>query len=107
MLSNRLSHTKLFLSPDTLKNFDDITDEKRQKKTPRKLLSEDDYAYLNQIWQSISIGMFLKVTYYHIDHYISIIGPLTHIDTQSSSRIKIKEKWIKINDISYIEIIGF
>lgn len=100
MLSNKLNRTKLFLSTDALQTIDDRT----SIKSPRKLLSEDDYAYLNQIWQSISIGMFLKVTYYHIDHYISIIGPLTKIHTQGTTRLKIKEKWIKISDISHIEI---
>ena len=49
--------------------------------------------------------MFLKVTYYHIDHYAMVAGPLTRMETEIRPRLKIGEQWIKLADISHIEIL--
>lgn len=105
MHSSKLERAKLFLSYDALKGFSEMIEETQRAKVPRKLLSEDDYAHLNHIWQNLSTGMFLKVTYYHIDHYTMVTGPLTRMETEIRPRLKIGEQWIKLADISHIEIL--
>ena len=93
---NRVSRAKQFLPFDALKGFEQALREKEIEYEDKKELSEDTLQELNNKFNQIENGKYVKIKYYKNGRYSEIKGIVTNIDY-------IKKK-IQINEVENINI---
>ncbi len=93
---NRVARAKQFLPFDALKGLQEALREKEIEYEAKKDLSEDTLHELNNKFNQIENGKYIKIKYYKNGKYSEIKGILTNIDY-------IKKK-IQINKVENINI---
>lgn len=91
-----------FLPFASLKGYYDIINERKNIKEPKRVLSEEDCARLNEKLTCIKKNMMLKVTYYTGDSYDTIEGMVAKYDDVYRT-VSIVKKVISFDDIYDIE----
>ena len=100
MVVNRIARTKQFLPFDALKGLQEALREKEIEYEEKKELSEETLAELNNVFNKIEKGSFVKIRYYRNGRYKEIEGIVTYIDY-----IKRKIQIDKIENINICDII--
>ena len=80
MVGNRIARAKQFLPFDALKGLQEALREKEIEYEEKKELSEDTLAELNNKFNQIEKGSFVKIRYYRNGRYKEIEGIVTYID---------------------------
>ena len=101
---DRVSRAKQFLPFDALKGFSEALREKEIEYEERKELSEESLVELNDKFNQIEKGDYIKIKYYKNGRYIEIKGIVTNID-YTKKKIQINKN-INVNtcDIVSIEV---
>ena len=100
MVVNRIARAKQFLPFDALKGLQEALREKEIEYEEKKELSEETLAELNNVFNKIEKGSFVKIRYYRNGRYKEIEGIVTYIDY-----IKRKIQIDKIENINICDII--
>ncbi len=100
MVGNRIARAKQFLPFDALKGLQEALKEKEIEYEEKKELSEDTLAELNNKFNQIEKGSFVKIRYYRNGRYSEIKGIVTYID-YIKKRIQVD----KIENINICDII--
>ena len=102
MVGNRIARAKQFLPFDALKGLQEALREKEKEieYEEKKELSEETLAELNNIFNQIEKGSYVKIRYYRNGRYSEINGIVTYIDY-----IKKKIQIDKIENINICDII--
>ena len=100
MVGNRIARAKQFLPFDALKGLQEALREKEIEYEEKKELSEDTLAELNNKFNQIEKGSFVKIRYYRNGRYSEIKGIVTYID-YIKKRIQVD----KIENINICDII--
>ena len=103
MVGNRIARAKQFLPFDALKGLQEALREKEIEYEEKKELSEDTLAELNNKFNQIEKGSFVKIRYYRNGRYSEIKGIVTYID-YIKRKIQI-DKIININICDIIDIL--
>ena len=80
MVVNRVARAKQFLPFDALKGLKQALKEKEIEYEEKKELAEDTLAELNNVFNKIEKGSFVKIRYYRNGRYSEIKGIVTYID---------------------------
>ena len=97
---NRVARAKQFLPFDALKGLQEALREKEIEYEEKKELSEETLAELNNRFNQIEKGSYVKIRYYRNGRYSEIKGIVTYIDY-----IKKKIQIDKIENINICDII--
>ena len=100
MVVNRIARAKQFLPFDALKGLQEALREKEIEYEEKKELSEETLAELNNRFNQIEKGSYVKIRYYKNGRYSEIKGIVTYIDY-----IKKKIQIDKIENINICDII--
>ena len=100
MVVNRIARAKQFLPFDALKGLQEALREKEIEYEEKKELSEETLAELNNRFNQIEKGSYVKIRYYRNGRYSEIKGIVTYIDY-----IKKKIQIDKIENINICDII--
>ena len=100
MVGNRIARAKQFLPFDALKGLQEALREKEIEYEEKKELSEDTLAELNNKFNQIEKGSYVKIKYYRNGRYKEIKRIVTYID-YIKKRIQIDE----IENINICDII--
>ena len=100
MVVNRIARAKQFLPFDALKGLQEALREKEIEYEEKKELSEETLAELNNTFNQIEKGSYVKIRYYRNGRYSEIKGIVTYIDY-----IKKKIQIDKIENINICDII--
>ncbi len=103
MVGNRIARAKQFLPFDALKGLQEALKEKEIEYEEKKELSEDTLAELNNKFNQIEKGSFVKIRYYRNGRYSEIKGIVTYID-YIKRKIQI-DKIVNINICDIIDIL--
>ena len=103
MVGNRIARAKQFLPFDALKGLQEALKEKEIEYEEKKELSEDTLAELNNKFNQIEKGSFVKIRYYRNGRYSEIKGIVTYID-YTKRKIQI-DKIVNINFCDIIDIL--
>ena len=103
MVVNRIARAKQFLPFDALKGLQEALKEKEIEYEEKKELSEDTLAELNNKFNQIEKGSFVKIRYYRNGRYSEIKGIVTYID-YIKRKIQI-DKIVNINICDIIDIL--
>ncbi len=103
MVGNRIARAKQFLPFDALKGLQEALREKEIEYEEKKELSEDTLAELNNKFNQIEKGSFVKIRYYRNGRYSEIKGIVTYID-YIKRKIQI-DKIVNINICDIIDIL--
>ena len=103
-MANRVARAKQFLPFDALKGLQEALREKEIEYEEKKDLSEDTLNELNNKFNQIDNGSFVKITFYKNGKYSEIKGRVTNID-YIKKKIQINKKYnINVCDIVNILI---
>ena len=103
-MANRVARAKQFLPFDALKGLQEALREKEIEYEEKKDLSEDTLNELNNKFNQIDNGSFVKITFYKNGKYREIKGRVTNID-YIKKKIQINKEYnINICDIVSILI---
>ena len=80
MVNNRVARAKQFLPFDALKGLQQALREKEVEYEEKKELSEDTLVELNNKFNQIENGRYVKIKYYKNGRYNEIKGKVTNID---------------------------
>jgi hypothetical protein len=101
---NKVARAKQFLTFDALKGLQEALREKEIEYEEKKDLSEDTLNDLNNKFNQIDNGSFVKITFYKNGKYSEIKGRVTNID-YIKKKIQINKEYnINICDIVNILI---
>lgn len=101
---NKVARAKQFLTFDALKGLQEVLREKEIEYEEKKDLSEDTLNDLNNKFNQIDNGSFVKITFYKNGKYSEIKGRVTNID-YIKKKIQINKEYnINICDIVNILI---
>ena len=100
MVVNRIARAKQFLPFDALKGLQEALREKEIEYEEKKELSEETLAELNNRFNQIEKGSYVKIRYYRNGRYSEIKGIVTYID-YIKKRIQVD----KIENINICDII--
>ena len=101
---NRVARAKQFLPFDALKGLQEAIREKEVEKKKKRDLAEDTLNDLNNKFNQIDNGSFVKITFYKNGKYSEIKGRVTNID-YIKKKIQINKKYnINVCDIVNILI---
>ncbi len=101
---NKVARAKQFLTFDALKGLQEALREKEIEYEEKKDLSEDTLNDLNNKFNQIDNGSFVKITFYKNGKYSEIKGGVTNID-YIKKKIQINKEYnINICDIVNILI---
>lgn len=101
---NKVARAKQFLTFDALKGLQEALREKEIEYEEKKDLSEDTLNDLNNKFNQIDNGSFVKITFYKNGKYSEIKGRVTNID-YIKKKIQINKEYnINICDIVSILI---
>lgn len=103
MVVNRIARAKQFLPFDALKGLQEALREKEIEYEEKKELSEETLAELNNKFNQIEKGSFVKIRYYRNGRYSEIKGIVTYID-YIKRKIQI-DKIVNINICDIIDIL--
>ena len=103
MVVNRIARAKQFLPFDALKGLQEALREKEIEYEEKKELSEETLAELNNVFNKIEKGSFVKIRYYRNGRYKEIEGIVTYID-YTKRKIQI-DKIVNINFCDIIDIL--
>ena len=103
MVGNRIARAKQFLPFDALKGLQEALREKEIEYEEKKELSEETLAELNNVFNKIEKGSFVKIRYYRNGRYKEIEGIVTYID-YIKRKIQI-DKIVNINICDIIDIL--
>lgn len=103
-MRSNVSRAKQFLPFDALKGFSEALREKEIEYEEKRDLSEESLIELNDKFNQIEKGDYIKTKYYKNGRYIEIIGIVTNIDYMKK-KIQINKN-INVNtcDIVSIEV---
>lgn len=93
-----------FQSFDALKGFREILKQQEIVIVPKKILSEDDYALLNQLVYQIQVGMMIRIVYYEHGQYIQLEGKVSKINLDTKFLQIVKTK-INLKSVVELEIL--
>ena len=103
-MANRVARARQFLPFDALKGLQEALREKEIEYEEKKELSEDTLNELNNKFNQIDNGSFVKITFYKNGKYSEIKGRVTNID-YIKKKIQINKEYnINICDIVSILI---
>lgn len=103
-MANRVARARQFLPFDALKGLQEALREKEVEYEEKKDLSEDTLNELNNKFNQIDNGSFVKITFYKNGKYSEIKGRVTNID-YIKKKIQINKEYnINICDIVSILI---
>jgi len=103
-VANRVARARQFLPFDALKGLQEALREKEVEYEEKKDLSEDTLNELNNKFNQIDNGSFVKITFYKNGKYSEIKGRVTNID-YIKKKIQINKEYnINICDIVSILI---
>lgn len=103
-MANRVARAKQFLPFDALKGLQEALREKEVEYEEEKELSEDTLNDLNDKFNQLDNGSFVKITFYKNGKYSEIKGRVTNID-YIKKKIQINKEYnINICDIVSILI---
>ncbi len=103
-MANRVARAKQFLPFDALKGLQEALREKEVEYEEKKDLSEDTLNNLNDKFNQLDNGSFVKITFYKNGKYSEIKGRVTNID-YIKKKIQINKEYnINICDIVSILI---
>ena len=103
-MANRVARAKQFLPFDALKGLQEALREKEVEYEEKKDLSEDTLNNLNDKFNQLDNGSFVKITFYKNGKYSEIKGRVTNID-YIKKKIQINKKYnINVCDIVNILI---
>ena len=103
MVVNRIARAKQFLPFDALKGLQEALREKEIEYEEKKELSEETLEELNNKFNQIEKGSFVKIRYYRNGRYSEIKGIVTYID-YTKRKIQI-DKIVNINFCDIIDIL--
>ena len=105
MVVNRIARAKQFLPFDALKGLQEALREKEKEieYEEKKELSEETLAELNNVFNKIEKGSFVKIRYYRNGRYKELEGIVTYID-YIKREIQI-DKIVNINICDIIDIL--
>lgn len=92
------NRAKQFMPFNALRGYYDLIKEKQRIKTDKKELSQDKADMLSYKMNNLQKGMMVKIVYYNIDHYDTIEGLVSKIDSTYKTITIVKTK-INIDDI--------
>ena len=98
MQSSYAGRAKQFLPYASLRGYEQIVEEKRKIKSPRRELGEDGAEELSRTLLSLSRGTRASLTYYNVDTYVTREVEFVSID-EIRRTIKFSELEIPISDI--------
>ena len=98
---------KIFAPFDALKGFRDMLREEERVKEVKKELSQDMIDDLDNVLNSLKLGMMIEVIFYDSkdETYKSLIGVFTKIDTVYKKLVVVKTR-INILDILSVRILS-
>ena len=103
-MANRVARAKQFLPFDALKGLQEAIREKEVEYEEKRDLAEDTLNDLNNKFNQIDNGSFVKITFYKNGKYSEIKGRVTNID-YIKKKIQINKEYnINICDIVSILI---
>ena len=103
-MANRVARAKQFLPFDAVKGLQEALREKEVEYEEKKDLSEDTLNNLNDKFNQLDNGSFVKITFYKNGKYSEIKGRVTNID-YIKKKIQINKEYnINICDIVSILI---
>ena len=102
-MRSRVSRAKQFLPFDALKGFSEALREKEIEYEEKRDLSEESLIELNDKFNQIEKGDYIKIKYYKNGRYIEVEGIITNID-YIKKKIQIN-KDININTCDIVSII--
>lgn len=103
-MANRVARARQFLPFDALKGLQEALREKEVEYEEKKDLSEDTLNELNNKFNQLDNGSFVKITFYKNGKYSEIKGRVTNID-YIKKKIQINKEYnINICDIVSILI---
>ena len=98
---------KIFAPFDALKGFREMLKEEERVKEAKKELSQDMIDDLDNVLNSLKLGMMIEVIFYDSkeEKYKSLIGVFTKIDTVYKKLVVVKTR-ISIDDILSVKILS-
>ena len=100
---NRVARAKQFLPFDALKGLQEAIREKEVEYEEKRDLAEDTLNDLNNKFNQIDNGSFVKITFYKNGKYSEIKGRVTNID-YIKKKIQINKKYNKMHLILHFII---
>lgn len=88
-----------------LKGYYEAVREQERITESKKELGEEDAEIISNILNKLSVGTTVKIRYYDVDAYTTIIGVITEINPPYR-RLKVIKTNISFDDIYSIEMIG-
>ena len=98
---------KIFAPFDALKGFREMLKEEERVKEAKKELSQDMIDDLDNVLNSLKLGMMIEVIFYDFkeESYKSLIGVFTKIDTVYKKLVVVKIR-ISVDDILSVKILS-
>ena len=98
---------KIFAPFDALKGFREMLKEEERVKEVKKELSQDMIDDLDNVINSLKLGMMIEVIFYDskVESYKSLIGVFTKVDAIYKKLVVVKTR-INIEDILSIKILS-
>ena len=105
-MQTMLDSAKQFLSFDSLKGYGNLLSKKRYDTTKesKKILYDDSYNELDNIFKKINKNMLIRIKYYNDDQYIESTGRVKKIDLYRR-KIYFLRSIIDMDNIIEIDII--
>lgn len=105
-MQTRLDRAKQFLSFDSLKGYGNLLSKKRYDTTKesKKILYDDSYNELDNVFKKINKNMLIRIKYYNDDQYIESTGRVKKIDLYRR-KIYFLRSIIDMDNIIEIDII--
>lgn len=103
-MSSRVSRAKQFLPFDSLKGFNEVLSEKRIEKEEKRELCDEVLMELNNIFNKIEVGSYVKIKHYKNKRYVESEGIVTKINYIKKKIELSKKENINISDIINISI---
>lgn len=99
---DRASRAKQFMPFDALKGFREALMEKERELVPKKELSEERYAELDNMLRQIHLADMVEAEYFRDGEYARVTGRLSRID-EAGRALEIAGTRILFDDISDIQ----
>lgn len=103
-MSSRVSRAKQFLPFDSLKGFNEALNEKRIEKEEKRELCDEVLMELNNIFNKIEVGSYVKIKHYKNKRYVESEGTVTKINYIKKKIELSRKENINISDIINISI---
>ena len=101
-MSKHKGRAQQFLPYASLRGYDEVVSKMRRISSPRRELAEDMAEEISRTLSELKKGDAVKVCYYVRDHYETVEGAFSRIDTVSGV-VFVGEWTIPINDVFSFE----